>query len=81
MKRRKRNERIYLPLERGINKMTKILKIDRALYEVDDQEKNYKYYGRNAKWQELDLAESEKNKKSIDGYIRIFPNGKQKVFH
>jgi hypothetical protein len=61
--------------------MTKILKIDRALYEVDDETKTYKYYGRNLEWQDLNPVENEKNKKSIDGYTRIFPDGKQKIFH
>ncbi len=61
--------------------MSKILKIDRALYEVDDKTKTYHYYGRNPKWQELNPAENEKNKKLIDGYTRIFPDGRQKVFH
>jgi hypothetical protein len=61
--------------------MTKILKIDRALYEVDDETKTYKYYGRNLEWQNLNPVKNEKNKKSIDGYTRIFPDGKQKIFH
>jgi hypothetical protein len=61
--------------------MTKILKIDRALYEVDEKNKTYKYYGRNPNWKQLDPAENEENKKSIDGYTRIFPDGSQKVFH
>jgi hypothetical protein len=61
--------------------MTKILKIDRALYEVDDETKTYKYYGRNLEWQNLNPVENEKNKKSIDGYTRIFLDRKQKNFH
>lgn len=61
--------------------MTKILKIDRALYEVDNNTKTYKYYGRNLKWQELNPSENEKNKKLINGFTRIFPGGKQKIFH
>lgn len=61
--------------------MTKILKIDRALYEVDDATKTYKYYGRNPEWQKLNPIQNEKNKRAIDGYVRIFPDGKQKIFH
>jgi hypothetical protein len=35
-----------------------ILKIDRALYEVDDETKTYKYYGRNPDWQKLSKTEN-----------------------
>ena len=33
--------------------MTKILKIDKALYEVDDKIKIYRYFGRNPNWESL----------------------------
>jgi len=59
---------------------TKILKIDRALYEVDDKAKIYRYYGRNPDWENLSKEENRKNKKRIDGYTRIFPDGRKKVF-
>jgi hypothetical protein len=61
--------------------MAKILRIDKALYEVDDKRRIYKYYGRNPDWKSLSKEENKSNKKRIDGYTRIFPNGKQKVFH
>lgn len=61
--------------------MSKILIIDRALYEVNDKIKIYHYYDRNLKWQELSPVVNEKNKKSIDGYTWIFPDGRQKVFY
>jgi len=57
-----------------------ILKIDRALYEVDDETTTYRYYGRNPDWQKLSKTENRKNKKHIDGYTRIFPDGRRKVF-
>ena len=60
--------------------MTKILKIDRALYEVDDKTKTYRYYGRNSEWENLGKEENQRNKKHIDGYTRIFPDGRKKVF-
>ncbi|NWG09161.1 MAG: hypothetical protein HXX80_02425 [Nitrososphaerales archaeon] len=60
--------------------MTKILKIDRALYEVDDKTKTYQYYGRNPEWENLSKEENQRNKKHIDGYTRIFPDGRKKVF-
>jgi len=60
--------------------MTKILKIDRALYEVDDETKTYKYYGRNLEWKKLNKEDNRRNKKLIDGYTRIFSGGKKKVF-
>jgi hypothetical protein len=57
-----------------------ILKIDRALYEVDDATKTYRYYGRNPDWQKLSKEENMRNKKHIDGYIRVFPDGRKKLF-
>ena len=60
--------------------MIKILKIDRALYEVDDKTKTYSYYGRNPEWEKLSKEENQRNKKYIDGYTRIFPDGRKKVF-
>lgn len=61
--------------------MGKILKIDRALYEVNDQTKTYRYYGRNPEWKNLSEEENERNKKHIDGYARILRNGKKVVFN
>jgi hypothetical protein len=60
--------------------MKKILRIDRALYEVDDETRTYRYHGRNSDWGKLRQEENTKNKQSIDGYTRIFPNGKRKIF-
>jgi hypothetical protein len=60
--------------------MAKILKIDRALYEVDDKTITYRYYGRNPEWENLNKEESQRNKKHIHGYTRIFPDGRKKVF-
>ncbi len=57
-----------------------ILKIDRALYEVDDKAKTYRYYGRNLEWQKLGKEENTKNKEHINGYTRIFPDGRKKTF-
>ena len=60
--------------------MTKILKIDRAVYEVDDETKTYRYLGRNLEWEKLSKEENERNKGLIDGYTRIFRNGTKKKF-
>ncbi|MFQ6123423.1 MAG: hypothetical protein ACE5R6_02295 [Candidatus Heimdallarchaeota archaeon] len=60
--------------------MGKILKIDKALYEVDDKSKTYRYYGRNPEWEELSAEENQRNKKHIDGYTRVLRNGKKAVF-
>ncbi len=60
--------------------MTKILKIDKALYEVDDKTKIYRYFGRNPNWESLGKEENERNKKRINGYTRIFRDGKTKKF-
>jgi hypothetical protein len=60
--------------------MTKILKIDRAFYKIDDESKTYWYYGRNPNWKRLNKEENQRNKKYIDGYTRIFPDKRKKVF-
>ena len=60
--------------------MTRILQIDRALYEVDDETKTYRYFNRNLDWKKLSMEENKRNKKHIDGYFRIFRDGKTKKF-
>ena len=59
--------------------MTKILKIDRALYEIDEETRTYWYYGRNLGWERLSGEENRSNKKLIDGYTRVFPDGRRRV--
>ena len=70
----------YLNKFAFIKNMTKILKIDRALYEVDDKTKTYRFLGRNLDWKNLSEDENERNKKHIDGYTRTFRDGTMKVF-
>lgn len=60
--------------------MAKELKIDRAIYLVDERAKTYRFLKRNPDWQKLNAEENEKNKKSISGYTRIFRNGDTKTF-
>jgi len=60
--------------------MAKVLKIDRALYEVDDKTRTYRFLGRNLDWKNLSEEENERNKKHIDGYTRTFRDGTRKVF-
>lgn len=38
--------------------MSKVLKIDRALYEVDDKTKTYRYYARNPDCENLSKEEA-----------------------
>lgn len=59
--------------------MVKILKIDRALYEVDNQAKTYRYLKRNPDWKKLSQEKNRRNKKQIDGYTRIFRDGRRKI--
>ncbi len=54
--------------------------IDRAIYLVDDSARTYRFLGSNPSWKELSESENEQNKKSIDGYTRVFRNRKSKVF-
>ncbi|MEM2139620.1 MAG: hypothetical protein QXJ74_05525 [Nitrososphaera sp.] len=60
--------------------MVRRLKIDRAVYLVDDSARTYRFLERNPDWQSLGSDENRKNKKSIDGYTRIFRDGSRKVF-
>ena len=56
------------------------LRIDRAVYVVDEERKRYRYLRRNHEWRELDPGENERNKRHLDGYTRVFPDGRTKVF-
>jgi hypothetical protein len=56
------------------------VRIDRAVYLVNDDTKTYSFIGRNHSWKDLPQGENKENKKSIDGYTRIFRNDKSKVF-
>lgn len=57
------------------------LKIDRAVYLVDEETKTYCYLRRNPQWKDLDPADNERNKRHLDGYTRIFPDGRRKLFN
>ena len=69
---------MWIPFSEDV--MAKILKIARALYEVDDDTKIYRCYCRNPDWKCLSTPETARNKKRIDGFTRIFPDGRKKVF-
>jgi hypothetical protein len=56
--------------------MGEILKIGKALYEVDRRTKTYWFYGRNPG--KVSNEEEEQNKRKIDGFTRIFRNGRRK---
>ena len=58
-----------------------LLNVDRAIYEVDRKTRTYRYHSRNLEWKELSPEQNQKNKKSLKGYRRIFPDGRTKVFH
>lgn len=56
------------------------LKIDRAVYLVEEQTKTYRYLRRNPDWAPLDPEENERSKRRLHGYTRVFPDGRRKVF-
>jgi len=60
--------------------MRKKLKIDKAIYLLDNNSKTYSFYRRNLKWRKLNPSENKRNKKQINGYSRIFRNKKTKIF-
>lgn len=45
--------------------MKKQLKIDQAVYLVDDKTKTYQFLKRNLNWRKLDPRQNEKNKKVL----------------
>jgi|WetSurMetagenome_2_1015567.scaffolds.fasta_scaffold330000_2 hypothetical protein len=61
--------------------MPRLIRIDKAIFEVDDGKKIFKFISRNAQWRAVSKEESESNKKSLDGYTRKFSKtGKMKKF-
>jgi hypothetical protein len=60
--------------------MIRVIKIDKGIYEVNDEAKTYRFLRRNFEWKQLDENENESNKLSIDGYTRIFRDGRRKQF-
>jgi hypothetical protein len=60
--------------------MGRQVKIDRAIYLADGRTRTYRFLKRNPAWKSLSLQENELNKKSIDGYTRIFRDGSTRVF-
>jgi hypothetical protein len=61
--------------------MKKELKIDRAIYLVDDEKRSYTFLRRNPDWRDLTPAVNEANKWRIDGYTRVFRSGNTRKFH
>lgn len=60
--------------------MPRELKIDRAVYLVDDETRTYRFLRRNPDWEQLAPAENDENKRQIDGYTRLFRDGRRKTF-
>ena len=60
--------------------MERELKIDRAIYVVDDDTQTYRFLKRNPEWRDLCAAENEANKTQLDGYVRVFRSGKSATF-
>jgi hypothetical protein len=55
-----------------------ILKIGKALYEIDRRTKTYWYNGRNP--EKVSPEEEKQNKRKIDNFTRIFRDGRRKKF-
>jgi hypothetical protein len=58
----------------------KQIKVDIAIYLADDTGRTYRYMKSNPDWKKLSPAANERNRKSIEGYERIFRSGKRKIF-
>jgi len=50
----------------------------KALYEVDRRTRTYWFYGRSP--EKVSKEEEEQNKRKIDGFTRLFGDGRAKIF-
>ena len=66
--------------DHGDEKRQREVKIDRAIYLVDDEVRTYRFWKRNPRWQVLDPGINDVNKRSIDGYTRMFRNGTTRAY-
>jgi hypothetical protein len=55
--------------------------IDKAVYLVDDETRTYKLLRRNPDWKELPAAKSFENELALEGFTRVFADGRRRVFH
>lgn len=60
--------------------MPRELRIDRAIYLVDDENRTYRFLRRNLEWENLPPDENDSHKRQIDDYTRIFRDGHTKTF-
>jgi hypothetical protein len=60
--------------------MPREIAVDQAIYLANDETKTYRFLRRNPVWEKVDPEIREQNKQSLDGYTRIFPDGRKKVF-
>lgn len=60
--------------------MLREVEIDKAVYLVDTSTKMYRFMRRNPHWRELSPKLNEQNKASIDGFTRIFRNGRTRLY-
>lgn len=60
--------------------MPREVEIDRAVYEVDDAARTYRFVRCNPAWREQGRQEVERLRRSLDGYTRVFRDGRRRVF-
>ncbi len=60
--------------------MERALKIDKAVYLVDDRTRTYRYLRRNPEWKQLPPGKNETNKQTIEGYMRHFRDGRTRRY-
>lgn len=60
--------------------MVRELKIDRAIYIVEDEGRTYRFLRRNPQWRLLSAAENEASKRSLEGYSRQLRSGRARVY-
>jgi hypothetical protein len=65
---------------RIFSSMERELAVDRAIYLVNYDKRNYRFLRRNPDWKNLSLEENRRNRASLKGFARTFRNGKTKVF-
>jgi|GEM_PF-7081941 len=59
---------------------TRVLIDDFRPRKYDNETRTYRFLKRNPDWEQLDPNENDRHKRHIDGYTRIFKDGRRKTF-
>lgn len=69
-----------MPRSRLAGHVIRMVQIGRAVYMADDRRRCYWFLRPNPDWRDVPPQENEENRRSIDGYRRVFRDGRTTVF-